>query len=186
MNDTDRYILNAIKAWIWSGFYGPNEVDQMIDDILEEDADEAFLRSAVEPEFEKKAVAEASWPSETDCDRLDQAFKELNSNGVIALHNAGSTMSDGLNEVGETLHERGQSGVKGYCFYHGQDVERAVADGGLWLAFGNLDDDKAKKAETGDLIQRTLENHRLVVEWDGDPETRLGIPHFNWKRRRFV
>lgn len=184
MNDTDKYVLDAIKAWVWSGFYGPDEVGQMIDDILEGDADEAFLRSTVELEFEKKAVAEVSWPSETDCDRLDQAFKELNSRGVIAMHNSGYTMSDGLNEVGEVLHERGQRNVKGYCFYDGQDVERVIAGGGLWLAFGNLDDDKAKKAEIGNLVKETLESHHFVVEWGDDPETRLGIPHFDWKRRR--
>lgn len=25
MNETDKYILIAIKAWVWSGFYGPDE-----------------------------------------------------------------------------------------------------------------------------------------------------------------
>jgi hypothetical protein len=107
MNDTDKYILDAIKTWVWSGFYDRDEINEMINDILEDDADEAFLRSAVEPEFEKKSVAEASWPEETDCDRLDQAFESLNSNGIIALHNAGYTMSDGFSDVSEVLHESG-------------------------------------------------------------------------------
>lgn len=38
MNETDEYILNAIKNWVWSGFYSPHEVDAMIDDILEGEA----------------------------------------------------------------------------------------------------------------------------------------------------
>ena len=58
MSETDEYILNAIKNWVWSGFYSPDEVDSMIDDILEDDADEAMLRAAVALEFEKKAAAE--------------------------------------------------------------------------------------------------------------------------------
>jgi hypothetical protein len=62
MNDTEKYILDAIKTWVWSGFYDADEVNAMIDDILEGDADEAFLRSTVVPEFEKKSAAETSWP----------------------------------------------------------------------------------------------------------------------------
>ena len=85
MNDTDEYILNAIKLQVWSGFSSPDDVQQMIDDILEDDADEPFLRSQVAPEFERKANAEKSWPKETDCDRLDRAFNVLNSNGIIAV-----------------------------------------------------------------------------------------------------
>lgn len=53
MSETDEYILNSIKNWVWSGFYSPDEVDAMIDDILEEDADVVMLRGAVGPEFDK-------------------------------------------------------------------------------------------------------------------------------------
>jgi hypothetical protein len=107
-----------------AGFYSPREVDQMISDILEPDADEAFLRAAVAPEFAKKAAAEPTWPECTDCDRLDVAFAELNSAGIIALQNAGMTMSDGLSDVAEVLRQRGRKGVRGYCFYHGQDLDQ--------------------------------------------------------------
>jgi hypothetical protein len=186
MSKTDEYILNAIKNWVWSGFFSPDEVDAMIDDILEDDADEAMLRRAVGPEFDKKAAAEASWPDTTDCDRLDQAFEELNSRGVIALHNAGYTMSDGISDVSEVLHQRGRRGIKGYCFYHGQDVERAVTGGGLMVAFGDLDDDKTKKTAIGRLLRDVLQEAGFDVEWNGDPETRLNIPRLDWKRRRAV
>ncbi len=50
VNETDEYILNAIRQWVWSGFYNPGEVDFMIDDILEQNAHEKMLRSAVTPE----------------------------------------------------------------------------------------------------------------------------------------
>ena len=119
MSETDEYILNAIENWVWSGFYSPDEVDAMIDDILEDDADETMLRAAVAPEFDKKAAAEASWPDTTDCDRLDQAFEELNSRGVIALHNAGYTMSDGISDVSEALQERGsRENISPQLSYH--------------------------------------------------------------------
>jgi len=106
MSQTDDYIHSAIKTWVWSGFYNPDEVDSMIDDIVEDDADETMLRAAVAPEFDRKIAEEESWPDTTDCDLLDQAFAELNPRGIIALHNAGLTMSDGISDVSEVLHER--------------------------------------------------------------------------------
>jgi hypothetical protein len=42
MSETDAYILNAIREWFWCGFYSPTDVDEMINDILEDDADEAL------------------------------------------------------------------------------------------------------------------------------------------------
>ena len=183
MTDADEYILGLIKVHVWSGFYSEGDVYQMIEDVLDEDADEASLRAAVPPEFARKRQAEADWPTTTDCDRLDDAFAELNSGGVIALHNAGTTMSDGLSDIGQELHERGRAGVKGYCFYHGQDLERAVNGQGLLLAFGDLDDVAEQKRAVGEEVRTCLGRHGLRVEWDGDPEQRLAIPNLDWKRR---
>ena len=184
MNDADKYILENIRTWVWSGFYSPEEVDEFIDDILEPDADEAMLRAAVLPEFEKKAAAEASWPARTDCDRLDDAFAELNAAGIIALHNAGYTMSDGHEDVGEELHRRGRNGIRGYCFYHGQDLERAVAGEGLTLAFGDLDAEDDQKVVIGREVKQALERAGLSVKWNGDPGTRIEVCKLDWKRRR--
>ncbi|HYV35368.1 MAG TPA: hypothetical protein VE988_06675 [Gemmataceae bacterium] len=183
MNQTESYILNAIKTWVWSGFYSPSDVDGMINDILDKDANESLLRAAVRPEFKKKAAAETSWPKTTDCDRLDGAFKTLNAQGIIALQNTGFEMSDGLPAVAEVLHQRGIYRVIGYCFYHGQDVESAVAGGGLMVAFGDLHDDLNRKAEIGQRVKVVLEQHGLIVKWNGDPQTRLDIPKLDWKRR---
>jgi len=185
MNDSTKYVLDLIKGWVWSGYYEPDEVQERIGEILEEDADEALLRAAVAPEFERKAQAEKSWPKETDCDRLDKVFQALNASGIVALHNAGYTYSDGIADASEVIAQRGKNRVRGFCFYHGQDVERAVDGGGLWIAFGGLNDkDKAKKVEAGSAVKQALEAQGLAVVWDGDPETRLSIPNFDWKRRR--
>lgn len=183
MSETDEYILDTIKIWVWSGFYSPSDVEEMIADVLEDDADEAFLRASVRPEFEKKVAEETDWSGRTDCDRLDEAFEELNALGIIALHNAGYTMSDGHSDVSEVLHERGRGDVRGYCFYHGQDVERALAGKGLMIAFGDLDDDQGAKTQIGHSVKAVLEGRGFLVEWNGDPETRLNIATIDWKRR---
>ena len=184
MNDTTRYILDAICSHVWSGFDSPADVHQVIDDLLEGNADEGLLRAAVSPEFARKQAAEKTWPETTDCDRLDAAFETLNAHGVIALQNAGYTTSDGLTEVSEALHARGgRVGVQGYCFYHGQDLERAVKGEGLMLAFGSLDDDKDHKLAVGQRVREILERGGFTVQWDGDAEKRLNLPGLDWKRR---
>ena len=52
------------------------------------------------------------------------------------------------------------------------------------LAFGDLDEVKAKKAEIGAIVKETLEGNGFRVQWSGNPETRINIPEFEWKRRR--
>ena len=183
VTESDEYILGNIRNMVWSGFYTPEDVDQTIDETLEDDADGAFLRAAVLPEFAKKAAAEATWSEITDCDRLNEAFRQLNAQGIVAMQNAGYTMSDGRHDVLALAKERGQSHVRGYCFYHGQDLERAVDGMGLWLAFGSLNDDAAAKAAVGRSIAEVLTGHGFDVDWNGDPETRLSLPRIEWKRR---
>ena len=51
MNETEEYILESIKKWIWSGFYSQSDVREMIYDILEKDCDEEMLLSKIEPEM---------------------------------------------------------------------------------------------------------------------------------------
>ncbi len=115
---------------------------------------------------------------------MDAAFETLDAHGIIALQNTGYEMSDGLTEVAEALHARGRrEGVQGYCFYHGQDLERAVKGEGLKLAFGSLDDDKAHKLEVGQRVREILEGGGFTVQWNGDAETRLNLPGLDWKRR---
>jgi hypothetical protein len=185
MNEADEYALAAVRTWVWSGFYTTTQIDAMIDDIIDDDnkVDESLVRAAVQPEFEKKMTAESSWGKITDCDRLERAFAELNEAGVIALHNAGYTMSDGFAEVDEVLSRRRREDVRGYCFYHEQDVESAVAGGGLMLFYGDLAADESQKVAIGETVQTALRKAGFEVDWTGDPGQRIFIPGFDWKRR---
>ncbi len=142
-----------------------------------------MLRAAVPPEIGRKRQAEAGWSATTDCDRLDDAFAELNADGLIALHNTSMTMGDGLGDVDRELAGRGRAGMTGYCFYHGQELERAVDGHGLWIAFGDLDAVADQKRAVGERVRACLERHGFRVEWDGNPEKRLAVPNLDWKRR---
>jgi len=148
--------------------------------------DEAEVVAAVDAAFASLARDKASWPAVTDCDRLDQAFAALNALGIIALQNAGYTQSDGYDDVRQSYDERAdRDTVIGYCFYHGQDLERAVQGEGLYLAFGPMD---AKKEETegpriGAVIVEELTRAGFAVKWSGTFGQRICIPAIDWKRR---
>lgn len=104
-------------------------------------------------------------------DAVDRAFADLNGRGIVALQDAGSTMSDGWAAAREAA--AGRDDVRGAVFYHRQDLERALAGGGLLLAFGDLtgDDDLA----IGNEVRAALESHGLPVEWTGSAGDRIGL-----------
>lgn len=183
MNETEQYIFDAIKSQVWSGFYDESDVHQLIDDIIEKDSDEKMLRECVRIEFSKKLIAEKSWPEQTTCDRLNSAFEAMRSENIAAIQNAGYTMSDGFTEVAEMLHQIGRDGVRGYCFYHGQDLARAVYGEGLMLAFGDLEDTLDGKIEIGKTVVDVMQVNGFSVEWDQDPEKRISTGPFEWQRR---
>lgn len=183
MNEEEKYLADQISTWVWSGFYNHEEVNASLDDVLEGDVDESMLRALIDEEFQRKALEEKSWPEITDCDRLDDVFDDLNGAMIIALQNAGYTTSDGHDDVG-AIHARQPHGTyKGYCFYHGQDLERAVAGEGLWLAFGDMKDTGVGKTAIAAAIIEALKHHGFAVEWNGSVQTRIRVPKIHWQRR---
>ncbi|SKB02767.1 hypothetical protein SAMN02745166_03681 [Prosthecobacter debontii] len=182
-DDVNDDILDAIRVRVWSGFYDEAEVQELIDEVLEDGADEVRLRAAVAPEFSRKAEAEGTWPETTDCDRLDAVFQRLAQRGVLGLHNAGYTMSDGHEDANDQLAKEPSGRYFGYCFYHGQDLERAVRGEGLMLAFDHVEGDVPEKIKVAQVIRDELESAGFVLSWDGTSNKRIHIPKFHWQRR---
>ena len=118
--------------------------------------DESSVAAAIEAARKEWEQEKEQWPEVTDCDRLDEAFEAINTRGIIAIQNAGYTQSDGYHDFREAYarHPK-KSEVLGYCFYHGQDLERAVRGGGLYLAFGPTDptDELAGGSLVGNVVR---------------------------------
>jgi hypothetical protein len=183
MTDDEKYVRDAIHVWVWSGFYGEAETKEMMEEILDGDVDAVEMQRFIASEFALKAVAERSWPKETDCDRLDRVFAALDAAGICSLQSAGYTMSDGHEDIGQKLDERGMKNFRGYCFYHGQDLDRAVNGQGLMLAFSDLKAEPVAKTKVGYEICALLEKEGFKTDWSGDPEKRINVPKIDWKRR---
>ncbi|AUI87923.1 hypothetical protein BS333_16165 [Vibrio azureus] len=183
MNEEEKYILDSIKGWVWSGFYSIVDIREMIYDNLEEGCDEEMLLASIEPEIEKKRLAEKEWPEVTDFDRLHGVFYKLHEEGICALHNAGYTMSDGFEDVSEVVHDAPKDHYHSFCFYHGQDVEGAVNGRGLMIAFGALESDDEKSVQTGKRVAECLSKAGFKVDWDGSIKTRIFLPEIKWQKR---
>ena len=77
------------------------------------------------------------------------------------------------------------SHVVGYCFFHGQDLERALDGEGLYLAFGPIDpsQEPTDGPEVGKRVVAALAKEGLPADWDGTFSKRILLPRFEWKRR---
>ncbi len=180
-------IRHWVHSFVWSGEYDADEILLLIEDDLGVDGevDEGWLRDLIATEVAAKQEAERSWPEVTDYDRLERAFEALGRQGIIALHRAGFTQSDALEEVEEEYHEAGgeASDYRGHCFYTEQDQEGAVDGAGMYIGFGHLTGGDARGARVGRLVRAALELEGLAVEWDGTPGCRMFVKGFRWQRR---
>lgn len=183
MADSNEYIADSIRTWVWSGFYTPEEMDEMVDDIIHDDCDVAPLKALILPELQRKLDAERDWPKVTACDRLDEVFYDLHEEGICALSNTGYTLSEGFSEVAEAIHQAPDDHYHGFCFYHGQDVERAVEGETLLIAFGAVADDPAQSLRVGRRLCAVLKAAGFKVVWNETVERRVEIHHFKWQRR---
>lgn len=176
-----------VHSLVWTGEYLADEIPLLIEDSLGvgDEVDEDWLEKVIAAEVAKKRAAENKWPKVTDWDRLDRAFRALQEQGVIALHLAGFTQSDGLEEVEDDYKVAGgkKSNYAGHCFYTEQDQEHALAGEGLHIGFGHLSGNNAKGVAVGRLLQTALAAAGLKVEWDGSINSRLLIKSFRWQRR---
>lgn len=180
----------AIRDLVWSGFYTASDIYETItEDVYERvEIDTAWVETEIQSEFARKAEDEKNWPAETDCDRLNRVFGTLNDAGIIALQNAGYTQSEGLEDVTQAYYDLGaaRSGRDGYCFYHGQDLERAVNGQGIMLTFGDIDGDDTRGVEVGRRIVAVLEDAGFAVKWPGTIQQRIEVPVLKWQRRSRV
>jgi hypothetical protein len=135
--------------------------------------------------LEQHKKSQASWPQVTDCDRLDAAFAELESNGIVCRQDFADCLSCGYAEIWGELKKEKRAGktIRGFTFFHQQDTEHAVLHGGIHLGYGSLvDDEKADLAIAGEVAE-TLRRHGLRVNWAANIKQRIEV-ELDWKRRR--
>ena len=187
MASAERTAREYVERYVRYGFYRPAEIGRIVgDDVLGGELPREQIRELVKAEAARQKAEQESWPAVTDCDRLDQAFAALRGDGILAIHNAGLTPSEGIDEMSEQYRAAGgkKSGIVGYCFYHRQDMEYALKHRTLRLAYGAIDGDALRGVEIGKRVREALESEGLRVAWSGSRDDKLEITGFNWQRRK--
>ena len=140
-----------------------------------------YLREVLAEHYQ----AQTAWPDLTDCDRLDEAFADLESRGVICRQDFSCCSNCGESEIGAEMGDAENAGVavRGYAFYHMQDTERAVDGGGLYLKYGAVEPGDEAGVAIGREIDAALKAHGLRTEWNGQLSDCVRV-FLDWKRRR--
>lgn len=189
VDEMRRYIRGQIAG----GFLDANEIEEVaVDSFMDEldgsQLDPAMLRriAGVETDkaFAEQLALQQRWPEVTDCDRLDQAFAELNRSGIVARQNFSCCQNCGHAEIGEEIDaaEKSGTGAIGYTFFHVQTTEGAVETGDLYLAYGNVGGDETGSVRIGWAIVETLERWGLAVDWNGSIHKTIHVK-LKWQRR---
>lgn len=126
-----------------------------------------------------------SWTYETDCDRLDEGFAELDRHGIVARQNFTCCQTCGHTEIkAEIIKTKKHRPVRGYVFFHWQDTESAVRSGYLYLAFSSVSGKEQESELVAGEIVASLHHAGLEADWNGSVRTRICIKDVEWKRRR--
>lgn len=191
MTENEEFIYESIFNQVRMGFLSPDEVKE---NILEEIEDNEFedeilpqwANDLIEKEYQKVQTESEKWSKPTDTERLITAFNDLCKQNIIALHNAGYTTSDGEYEVVEVegqLNDRAKTSA-GYCFYHEQDLSRAVVleDPGLYITFQKINNSNDEVTiAVGKIVTEALKKNGFEVEWNERATSKIYIPNFKWQ-----
>jgi hypothetical protein len=169
------------------------ETEEQIVQYVAEYVEDEFKQKDMQPQI-KRITAElieehrrtqANWAAPTDCDKLDNAFANLEQQGIVARQNFTCCQNCGHAEIGDEIAKvQKVREVKGYTFYHMQDTESACETGTLYLAYGSLSGKEKDSVEVGHAIVKALRGEGLTVNWDGSLSKRICIVKVDWKRRR--
>jgi hypothetical protein len=191
MTENEEFIYESIFNQVRMGFLSISEIKENIieeieDNEFDEEISEKWAFEIIDKEYQKLKSESENWENPTDTEKLIEAFDELCENNIIALHNAGYTTSDGEYEVVEVERNLLENQVTsdGYCFYHEQDLSRAISleNPSLYIAFQKVDnsDDKIT-LDVGRKIVKILSNKGFEIEWKEDVNSKILIPNFKWQ-----
>lgn len=182
-------LLGYIQRDVSAGFLSQEEIVASAVEVLSDEVNSDKLRLEAERITAERIHAhlaeQANWPPLTDYDRLEKAFSELETLGIISRHNFTCCGTCGAAEIGDEIACAIDAGrpAHGYAFYHIQDTESAVEGHGLYLNYGSTKDTESAAIAVGHEIVEVLTRHNIATDWDGSLNKRISVS-LDWKRRR--
>jgi hypothetical protein len=184
LSELGEFIIREVAG----GFRSRHEIIDSAADYLSDDYEPGELRpyavSITNEVWDTHLEQQRTWPAQTDCDRLDAAFAELEQNGIVARQDFTCCGTCGASEIWDEMEEAARTGIKirGYTFYHIQDTEHAVEGHGICLNYGAVQEGEKPALNIAREIVAVLHRHDLKTDWNGTWEHRITVP-LDWKRR---
>lgn len=188
-NNKQEYLVEVIRTHTLGGFTPIHKMSAVLDDLCVANK-VSGLRAKLDRQLAVERDLARQRPKPEPCvnEAIDRAFAYLGTRDIVALQNAGFTSSDGwedINTVRAAWRDKGRKAIGG-CFYHFQDLERAVKGGGLLLGFSAFEWDQtlreAANLAVGTIIVDVLRAHGVSTTWNGDVGQRIAIDPFAWWR----
>lgn len=189
MTENEKYIYDHFLISIKSGFESLEEIiDGALEAVEEEgwqrEVSEEWIRETLTREYEKNLSQSKTWEKVTDVTKLTDVFDQLCKNKIIAVHNIGYDTSEAIYDIQELWNDLEDEGVEpiGYCYYHGQDLERVIESGELPIGFSGAKANNEKEAiGIGNQVANALKKAGFNIEWNNSASDRISIVDFKWQ-----
>ncbi len=171
-----------IQLLVKIGFYSDEEILEIIDDeFIEENISKDLISKLL---LENKENSVELKEDSDDFIRLRNAFIDLTKENIISIHNAGYDIEEGIQDSFElfTHLRNNQYGTIGFCFYTFEDIENAIEDNALNIAFGDFEYDEKKGLEIAKKIVTVLESYDFDIDWNESVDELILIQDFDWKK----
>lgn len=184
IDELEQMIIDYIKAGFLSNDAILKECEYYIKDFYRNECDNITKNDLIEI-IEALHKKFQNTGNQENFLKLDFVFHSLMKHGIVALHYAGYTQSDGFadcNEVATWLEEKGEN-IVGCCFYTQQDLEHILHEDttSLYISFGNYFE-KPTAEQIGQIIVDELSITGFCIQWDKTANTKIAIKNFKWDK----
>jgi hypothetical protein len=164
------YLIDLLTK---SGFFSVDEIIEILEDqFIEEEID-----------FSKFNISLNDF-NNINFNKLEKAFNALSEIGIVAIHNCGYDIEEGVADAFElNVHLiNNKFKPKGFCFYTFEDVEEAIEDEKLKITFGDFENSESKALEIGEAVAETLKSEDFSIVWDGTINNQIELNPFKWDK----
>lgn len=155
-----------------SGFFSEDEILEILEDqFIEEDIDFSQFNISLNDS------------SNINFNKLEKAFKALADEGIVAIHNCGYDIEEGVADAFELyVHlKNNKFNPEGFCFYTFEDIEESIWDSKLKITFGDFENNELKALEIGMIVAEYLKEN-FSIDWDETVNSQIEINPFIWDK----
>jgi len=184
------FIWDDVYDLVFGGFVPSDDISTIVIDMYSGEFGSTqvapYVTATTQKLLEEHARQEATWPTFTDCDRLDSAFAALEAAGILCRQDFADCLTCGYREIWAEIDSERTKGrnIQGFTFFHQQDTDHAVRDSDIYLEYGSImNDNIPSDLEIANEVADTLCRHGLEVEWENSISQRIKVT-LRWQRRR--